>query len=431
MNKNTLKSRAKMMFDVASKIDDVDEWVDYFWKNLYVGLEYELENSGDFEGRLSRNFGVNQTAYHEYGDCDNCEFRGRCTERGNNNVLGCHTFFRKNLVVSIQEDGSITGSEFLLHTGTMSTQQFIKRLPIRKFKDLGYHAGSNGSIHVHLIVPYFKRDIPNVILENFYNLFRYYYCGLAYLTGATRRTCLRGHVFSQFSDYHRTFKEAREHRLRQGINLNNMQWKDSYKFITELDVEIRTYDNSLNVNHVSLVRFLSRLLWIRATEISEYGKYILRDTIEWKAKKKVIQSLNRHNKLGGFDSYTTETHKREALKTVKLMKETSEELYVELQHLMTETEKHIFKEFIEKPIWLNRDEKLENMTKKAKDSISEFDRALLCIVKTKSIFAGSRKQYYKKTAKALDSTTDNVRVRLSKIKARWNKEIGAYTLGKR
>ena len=110
------------------------------------------------------------------------------------------------------------------------------------------------------------------------------------------------------------------------------------------------------------------------------------------------------------------------------MKETSEELYVELQHLITEQEKDIFKEFVEKPIWLNRDDKLVDVKKKQKSNISEFDRALLCIVKTKSIFSSSRKQYYKQVAKKLDSTTDYVRTRLNKINAKWNAEIGAYII---
>jgi len=414
------------MFDVADKIEDVDEWVDYFWKNLYVGMELELENDDRFRNKLRRAFGVGQTAYHEYGDCDSCEFRRRCTNQ--HSPEGCHVFFRDNLIVSIQDDATINGSEFLLHTGTMSTQQFIKRLPIQKFEDLGYHAGRNGSIHVHLIIPYFKRDVPMVIMENFYNLFRYYYCGFAYLVGTTNGTCLRRSQYSRFTDYRKTLQELLSSGHREAVNTGNFRWNRTTNIITRLDVEVRTADNSLNVNHISLVRFLSRLLWIRATEISEYGKYMLRDTIEWKARKKAIITLNNHRKLNQFSSYDRETYKIEMTETVKLMKEVSEELYVELQHLMTEQEKDIFKDFIEKPIWLNRTDKLVNVTKKKKSSISEFDRALLCIVKTKSVITSSRKQYYKQVAKQLDTTTDYIRTRLGKINAKWNSEIGAYQI---
>lgn len=416
-----------MIFDMADKIDDVDEWVDYFWKNLYVGIELELENDEHFRDKLRRNFGVGQTPYHEYGDCDNCPYRNRCTQR--HSPEGCHVFFRDNLIVSIQDDATVSGSEFLLHTGTMSTEQFIKRLPIQKFEDLGYYAGRHGSIHVHLIIPYFKRDIPMVILENFWNLFRYYYCGFAYLVGTSKSTCLRNTQYSMFSQYRKTLSETLQHSRREAVNLGNLQWNRTNKIVTRLDVEVRTADNSLNVNHIALVRFLSRLLWIRATEISEYGKLMMRETKEWKERKKVIRILNLHKRINNMSSgYYGETDKNEAEEARKLMKEVSEELYVELQHLMTEQEKDIFKGFIEEPVWLNRTDKLVNVTKKKKSGISEFDRALLCIVKTKSIITGSRKQYYKQVAKQLDSTTDYVRTRLGKINSKWNPEIGAYEI---
>jgi len=215
---------------------------------------------------------------------------------------------------------------------------------------------------------------------------------------------------------------------REGVYLAHVNWKDNGRLINELNVEVRTYDNSLNINHVALVRFLTRLLWIRATEISEYGKYMLRNTVEWKEKKNVIRKLNNHDRFSVFGSVYTDEQKNEAKEAVRLMKETSEELYVELQHLMTDTEKNIFKEFVEKPIWLNRDEKLENVGKNRSRRISEFDRALLCIVKTKSIFADSRKQYYRKVAKTLGSTESYVRTRLGKVKAKWNGDVGAYII---
>lgn len=422
MNKKILKGRNKIMFDVSRKISNPEDWLSYFRKNMNMGLEYELENNNVDDDRLIEKFGMYQTAYHEYMECSDCPERHRCTLRRTG--FGCHMLFRDKLIVSIQSDASINGSEFLLHTGNMGTKEFIERLPIQTFKNMGYYASRNGSIHVHLIVPFFKREIPIVILENFWDLFRYYYCGIAYLTGTRRERCLRGSC-GRFRDYHKTLEETRTSERREGLNLCETRFDEGIKHVTHLNLEIRVYDNSLNFNHVALCRFISYLLWIRAVEISEYGKYILRNTNEWKAKKNAIRRLNhldRLNIVGAIDRVKAENEK-----TINVMKETAEELYVEIEHLMTKQEKEIFREFINEPIWLHRS-KVTYTDKKLKRKISEFDKALICLVKTKSVFADSRKQYYKKVAKMLDKKEVYIKNRLSKIKAKWNGEIGAYII---
>jgi len=428
MNKKILKGRTKIVYDVARKLDDVDEWMTYFWKNMYVGVEYELENDHRVSNEeLREAFGMPQTPYHTYIDCENCGFRNRCGSRGR--PQGCHEFFRDNLIVSIQDDATLThGSEFLLHTGTMSTQQFIKRLPIRKFRDYGYHASNQGSIHIHLVIPYFKRNIPIVILENFWDLFRYYYIGLAYVTGTSSYTCLRATEYSKFISYARTLKEAIRRNSRNSINFESMRFGNNISGITDLNLEIRTYNNSLNVNHIALIRLLSRLLWMRAVEISGIGKYILRNTSEWIERKSIIDSLNRHYKVNKPSHYRDiDGVWKEDKKMRDTMRDVAEELYLELEHLMTRLEKEIFKEFLDKPIWLHRG-KLEHVVKKEMDKITEFDRGLLCLVKTKMVFAKTRKIYYKRVAKIMDSTVDYVRTRLSKIDGKWDKEIGCYTI---
>lgn len=431
MNIKVLKGRTKIVYDVAKRLPDVDEWMEYMWKNMYVGIEYELLCDGrPSNGTLREEFGMPQTPYHKYLNCDNCDLKTSCTSRGR--YGGCHEFFRENLIVSIQDDVSLGhGSEFLLHTGTMSTQQFIKRLPIRKFSDYGYHASRSGSIHVHLVIPYFKRNIPIVILENFWSLFKYYYCGIAYVTGVRQGYCLRNTEYSRFVNFTRTLTDAIRRCVRSGINFANMKFRNNHQTITKLDLEIRTYDTSLNVNHVALIRFLTRILWMRAVEISGIGRYILRSTNEWMERKKIIGLLNRHHRFRKPNSHRYVTgEKKQDEKMRDIMKDVAEELYFEIEHLMTDYEKELFKEFIDKPIWLNL-AKLDCVEKKKANKIAEFDMGLICLVKTKTVSAKTRKTYYEKVAKIMDSTVDYVRTRLSKISGRWNKETGCYTIKSR
>ena len=243
--------------------------------------------------------------------------------------------------------------------------------------------------------------------------------------------CLRSSEFSTFINYTRTLKEAMRRASRNSINFANMQFRNNHKEITHLDLEIRTFDNSLNVNHVALIRFLMRTLWMRAVEISGIGQYVLRSTNEWVERKKIIASLNRHERI----HYVANGRLyREAIKAFKkwkaveeTMKNVAEELYLELEHLMTNYEKEIFKEFVDAPIWLNRS-KVGMIVKKKLDKITEFDLGLICLLKTRTVFAATRKTYYKKVAKVMGSTVGYVRTRLSKINGKWNKETGCYVI---
>jgi len=435
------------MFDYNKRLEDATDWLEYFRKNLHVGVELELENdnvcrenpcddcdegdgdcdqceyggggnhSDNISGDLKRDFGVPMTEYHSYINCNDCNLKDICDFKGGNKAVACHSLFRDNLVVAIQDDSSVRhGSEFLLHTGNMSTKEFIKRLPIHKLSSLGYHAGNSGSIHTHLIVPYFKKKIPFVIMENLWNLHRWFHLGIAYLTGTTAGRCLRTTGYGRFDSYWMELEKEIKNPRRAGMNIGLCIFDDKREFCLNLNVEIRTFNNSMNLRHIALCRFISNLLMLRATEISEYGSMVFRSgTKVWKQRKSIIK-----NYLNGDRRSITHTE-------IGIMKDCAEELYVELEHLMSDVEKGIFKEFIHEPIWLKRDK--IRYIKKMKSTISEFDKALLCLVKTKGISGvGTRDKYYSRIARVLQSKPSYVRTRLNKIGAEWNSEIGAYVI---
>jgi len=178
--------------------------------------------------------------------------------------------------------------------------------------------------------------------------------------------------------------------------------------VTDFDVEIRMFDNSLNIKHLATCRMLGKLLMMRAAELSTYGTWIFRDTAEWKGKTNVIRRLNEHRFVDRNDE--------------NAMRGCAKELYVETEHLMTQKEKSIFMDMLRNPLWKNG--KGEEGVSVANEG---FD-ALECLLTTKGITASTRQEYYEEVARLLNATPDTIREKLSRLKAKWNKDTGTYSI---
>ena len=407
-----------MTFEVSSAVPKADCWKDYFEKNLYVGMELELDRNGINMSSEARVFGVSHTDYHVYVDCDNCNVSKRCRENGSRNGSGnreeqCHKYFRENLVIAIQSDGSLgaRGSEFLLHTGNLSTEEFVKRMPIHELVLNGYRGFRHGSIHCHLLIPYFKKAVPYVIFSNMWNLFRYYYVGIAYLTGTNRNTCTRATSYCMFESYKHGFKDIVDRGTsRDMLWFPKLKIDSTSRIVTDFNVEIRMFDDSVNVKHLALCRMIGKLLMMRAAELSTFGRWVFKDTVTWSQRKEVINALNLHCHIDRSIS--------------NRMKDCAKELYMEMEHLMTQKEKSIFMELLKSPLWKNGRREVEETVVEA-----EFD-SLECLLTLKGLSASTRQEYYSEAAKILGSTPDTVREKLSRLGAKWNKKIGTYSMGK-
>lgn len=399
----------KMTFEISNAVSKTEMWKEYLDRNLHIGIELELER-GTSAGSERSIFGVPHTDYHEYVSCDQCNVRSTCRghNNGGQNEEECHKWFRENLVIAIQTDGSLggSGSEFLLHTGNLATEEFMNRIPINKMLENGYCGTGHGSIHCHLLIPYFKKRIPRVIFENTWNLFRYYYVGMAYLTGATARTCTRRTDYCHFNGYDQDFKE------HERCGNRDMWWiscRDEDDKITDFNIEIRMFDDSVNVKHIALCRIISKLLLLRGAELAVFGRWMMRKDEEWNKRRSIIVNiLNRHMTVNSDNC--------------NVMKNNAKELYLEMEHLMTDKERSIFMELLRRPLW-----KGGQRSEPIRQEQEGFDE-LECLIVAKSVIANNRMEYYNTVAAVLQTTPDMVRERLSKMGAKWNKKLGLYSL---
>jgi hypothetical protein len=404
-----------MTFEVSSAVPKTDCWKDYFEKNLYIGMELELDRNGIGTGSEKNVFGVDHTEYHEYVDCDRCNISRTCRGNGGGSrgEERCHKYFRENLVIAIQSDGSLgaRGSEFLLHTGNLSTEEFVKRMPIHELIQNGYRGFRHGSIHCHLLIPYFKKAVPYVIFSNMWNLFRYYYIGIAYLSGTNRNTCTRPTEYCRFDSYHYSFEDkVNRYNGRDMLWFPMIRTDSVRKVVTDFNAEIRMFDDSVNVKHMALCRMIGKLLMMRAAELSTFGTWIFKKNVTWIQRCEVIQMLNDHYAIHGDMS--------------NRMKDCAKELYMEMEHLMTQKEKSIFMELLKSPLWKNgRREVEENVEETVFDSLE-------CLLTVKGISASTRQEYYCEVAKIVNATPDTVREKLSRMGAKWNKKTGMYSIQK-
>lgn len=402
-----------MTFEITRAIPRKEGWVEYIDKNLNIGVELELSR-GITQSEERNIFGVRHTEYHEYPTCDACEVRNQCGHRERNipREMVCHQYARKNLIIAIQTDGSLgdRGSEFLLHTGNISTDEFIARFPIKELINNGYEGTRSGSIHTHLLIPWFKKEMPTVIFENMWSMFRYYYVGMAYLTGTARHCVLRNTGYATFYTWTMDWKDKIMHNER---DMMYFAYKDiDGDKMRDFNIEIRMYDDSVNIKHIALCRILGKLLMMRAAELSEFGRWVFKADETWSAKSRVIEGINHHSTMNRDN--------------VSVMKSCAKELYVELEHLMTPTEKDCLMSMMRNPIWRGGSRVDRDVLNEGQEDISELE----IMLKTKALRSDTRMEYYSEMARMLNTTPEVVRVKLSKCGAKWNKQLGLFSISK-
>jgi hypothetical protein len=149
---------------------------------------------------------------------------------------------------------------------------------------------------------------------------------------------------------------------------------------------------------------------MRASELSVLGKWIFRkDNPQWLEKKDIITRY-----LGSCRTINSDTSNS--------MKNCAKEMYFDLEHLMTNTEKRCFLSMLNRPIWKSGNRELR--INKEDSTVDDLESLVI----SKTITASTRNEYYSTLADMLNTTPDTIRERLSKLDTKWDKKAHTYNL---
>lgn len=384
-------------------LDEIDELLSYINKNVVIGLELEL----DFKNSESRDidyqeiFGVSPTNYHELPRCQTC------------GLYECFQHIPQNLIRAIERDSSIEGYEFIIYGNNLSSKEFIKRLPLDQLRRY-FKVTFRNSCHIHILIPNQIKPLPLIILKNLWQIYRYYYPAICYLTGSTYGKVIRNSHYATWRSFNVsaiTDFESCIHGDRAGLYYGNCTFDNNQCIF--LNVEMRTPDSTLNPLKLILLRALGKALLLRAVELSKWGVFnVDYDQNKWLAIKEIARNINDHIDISED--------------RLQFMKELSIELYHDLAQFLDQLERKAFKEIIEKPEFLNRRNKYREIRDNDPKENS-IKSKLENIIKAKYLICcNSPSQWKNEIAQFLNTTPSFIAKCLSSMNVMWDKELGTY-----
>ena len=429
-----------MNFDHPNTIvKDIPDWIDYFKKHLVMGLELELDYKDEFvreDGiyddesgdtlpneyredlhyKLYKTFGIKVGCYHSKPSCKVC------------GQSECYAHMPDNLIRAITEDSTIEGLEFIIYGNNLTSKEFSSRLPLDLIKR-DFYVTDADSCHVHLLLPNQKKTIPSTFLRNLYQMYRRFYPAYAYLFGNNKESILRQDSFSRWNEFSLS---ALMHNIsflkakcdRYGFNFNTLQLvstisrdeADSIEYYTDMDIEFRTADASLDMGQIVALRATAKAMFLRAVEISEYGIMQIPKK-EMIITKKIIELLNSHKEVGN--------------EMRDVMKAYSKNLLVEISPYLDTLEVNEYNKLMEEPIhsrtWNNKWKALSEH-KKLDISYSGVAPKLIKAMKMRSIRAPTPVSYKWKASRKFKASEKTISNTLSKLGAKWHVEAQGLIL---
>jgi hypothetical protein len=327
----------KPIWHFKTKLATKDDYTDYLAKNLVLGLELEYDfvdqDSPISNGQVKRVFGLEPTEYHHAPECPVC---------GNES---CWNHLPDNLIRGVERDASIRGWEFLVYGSHISSEEFAKRLPLAKFREY-FAVNERDGLHVHAMLKHDIARLPNVIVKNLWQLFRYYYPAWVNLfgnysqrQGFLRRSSYNDHDYVTFTSFSKSpflARWAQEVKL-QRCALYLKETPIECDEMDEFDIEIRTSDASMDLEQLIAVRAMTKAMILRAAQLSNFGLISVESNAEtWERVKNVVSKINARSDITKEDIEFMQKH------TMSLMKE--------LAPFLTEFERTCVKHLIEKPV---------------------------------------------------------------------------------
>lgn len=422
-SRRKLKAEVKPKWRFRTKDTTDQDFTEYFNQNLVIGLEAEY----DFKLReisgptLERVFGIGDSAYHHTNGCPAC---GRAE---------CWNHLPDNLIRAIESDNSIEGWEFIIYAGKLSAEEFARRLPLAKIAQ-HFKPTWRNSLHAHMMLVHNIAKVPQVVIKNVWQLFRFYYPGFVYLFGNFPRE--QGFLRSQpaeknyvpFTLYNKSpfsdrWISAVGHAMHTanggGLYFGHFGEAGSSRIaelskpeLTKFDLEIRTPDSTLDLEQFEGLRGLSKAMVVRAAQLSNFGLISVETNKEaWEKVKAVTVKLNKRLTLTDEDE--------------AFMKSQAIEFVKELVPFMSEYERACLKHLIEKPV-RERTEQEQAHTFNVKTSPLAKDMKKL--ITLGEIEADTEDEWLKKVADLIDSTPAEVAEAVHELKGYFDKEVRRMVL---
>jgi len=414
-----LRADIKPKWRFRTKDATESDLTEYFRDNVVVGIELELDfkpNRPISDSQLLRLFGTEHTEYHHLPACPSC---GRAE---------CWSHLPDNLIRAIERDASIEGWEFIVYGGRLAPEEFARRLPLNKMA-AHFKPTWRNSIHSHAMLVHNIAKVPQVIIKNAWQLFRFYYPGWVYLFGNFSRE--QGFLRSQpaSSDYvpfklfnkspfstrwirdvsyatHKQngggmyfgkFGEAGAARLAE---LNKPE-------LTKFDIEIRTSDSTTDMEQIVGLRGLTKGMVVRSAQLSNFGLISVEtDKETWEKVKAVTQKLNARSGLTEEDEAFM---KAQAIAFVK-----------ELAPFLSEYERMCLKSLIEKPVRTRSEQEQAKVFNVKTSPLAKDMRRLIALGEVE---ADTESAWIQKVADLIDSTTADVQDAVNDLKAYFDKEL--------
>jgi hypothetical protein len=366
--------------DEAIDYEKVQSLTTFCRKNLAVGIEFETEFSRfiDLE-ELNQLFKVQQA----------------------------YTFVNDEGIVKIYRDGSLNNGWELVAVGTSENYADyhgrIKSIE-EKLAKCDAISSANCSMHMSVLLKQCKQ-VPGVVINNFYQIFRAYSDSLYWLCSATKKIRRRDQKnwivrprISQFApgSLSRTPVGHDLKHIKNGcakfnaINLEKMRYSKDGKDCAEMFIEIRIPDRHFVPHATTCFTFLWQAMFLKSISVSEFGLINIDDNSYQKTKEMRQKILNGISLTREDKSYLA----RKALELIEFLKPELMSLEKGCIPLLKELSANpISRKYRQRKTDREIEAELETLFKKRKETKSEKElRRLILMDEIKTDDIGSWKE---------------------------------------
>lgn len=400
-----LAEEVKPMWRFKTKLAAKKDFTEYLSENLVIGLEMELDfkNSDNppTDNKLTQLFGVHPSEYHHHPQCPVC------------GSSSCWNHLPENLIRGIEHDSSINGWEFLVYGSHISSEEFAKRLPLAKFKE-HFTINERDGLHVHAMLVHDIALLPNVIVKNLWQLFRYYYPAWVSLfgnyseaQGFLRRSSHGGHDYVKFVTFNKSpFLSRWARDVTDRDRARCALWLDKTPVdedeMHSFDIEIRTPDGTFDMEQLLALRSLTKAIILRSAQLSTFGLISVESNEKgWDEVKRVVSHINNREGITKDDEMFMRSN------TLAFLRE--------LSPFLTELERKCVKNLIDRPV---RDR--EGRMATAQDivpDISETAKQLKKLITLSQTESDNENEWFSKMAKIMGLNISEVKSALRQLKA--------------
>lgn len=415
--------------DKALTYPDIRKYLHYFRNNLRIVIELEKHCTRSFSNTtIQQRYQVSRIDYYSIGTTHDAP----CAVCGNTR---CYSHITSTGVRSIATDVTVQhGLEFqILGQNETFWSMYIRlqKLQLMLSHD-GFRAHPSCGMHYHILTAQ-DMELPTIIHENFYQLTRKYMDVLLWITGATKRTMVRGDLQQHANPIQletpllRPILEiSREFRGRYvGINLTLQQYAPNGN-ANGFHMELRFIDSNDVPVAQTAFKCLFEAMVYKSVELSEFGVLKTGTDSEWVMTKNVINRILNNNLTSDDITY---------------LKSKGKELISLLKNQLVSFDGEsvtVLSKLVEKPIhqWLNTrktPKQIDKILLPRENRQSAMMKAMREIITLQKVTANTAKQWRKEVAQQIGTSEGTVAVYLTRMGNRgihttFDKEIGSYII---